>query len=287
MVKKQSKKSFVSKKLIIAIISIILIFLGLYGLIIYLAFNDTKTSGTFGDMFGGANALFSGLAFAGVIIAIILQKEELGLQRDELEQTREELRGQKEQMQEQNATMRLQRFENTFFGLLNIHQDIVNSFDWQITDQQILKGRLIFPRLYGVLDNKLKSRCRENRKDDDPKKIITVGFNKFFTSHQSLIAHYFRHLYNIVKFVDESEEKYLGGKRKKFYTNLIRAQLSNYELLLLFYNSLSEHGEKFKPLIEKYSILNNIPFDKLIKHETQLTIENQKALYSEAAFDES
>lgn len=33
-------------------------------------------AGTFGDMFGAVNALFSGLAFAGVIYALILQDNE-------------------------------------------------------------------------------------------------------------------------------------------------------------------------------------------------------------------
>lgn len=48
--------------------------------------------GQFGDMFGGLNAFFSGLAFFGVIYTIILQREELGLQRKELELTRRELK---------------------------------------------------------------------------------------------------------------------------------------------------------------------------------------------------
>jgi hypothetical protein len=56
-----------------------------------------EARGLFGDSFGAINALFSGLAFAGVIVAIMLQREELRLQRQELEQTREELRGQKEE----------------------------------------------------------------------------------------------------------------------------------------------------------------------------------------------
>jgi hypothetical protein len=42
-------------------------------------------------MFGAANALFSGLAFAGVIVAILLQRNELELQREELALTRHEL----------------------------------------------------------------------------------------------------------------------------------------------------------------------------------------------------
>lgn len=46
----------------------------------------------FGDMFGAANALFSALAFAGLIIAIYLQTQELSLQRQELKDTRNELK---------------------------------------------------------------------------------------------------------------------------------------------------------------------------------------------------
>ncbi len=42
-------------------------------------------------MFGAVNALFSGLAFAGIIYTIFLQKEELALQREELKANREEL----------------------------------------------------------------------------------------------------------------------------------------------------------------------------------------------------
>lgn len=47
--------------------------------------------GQFGDMFGAVNALFSGLALAGVVLAIILQKDELRLQRKELRDTRREM----------------------------------------------------------------------------------------------------------------------------------------------------------------------------------------------------
>ncbi len=45
---------------------------------------------SFGEMFGAVNALFSGLAFAGVICAILLQREDLALQRNELQLTREQ-----------------------------------------------------------------------------------------------------------------------------------------------------------------------------------------------------
>ena len=48
--------------------------------------------GTFGDLFGVVNALFSGLAFAGIIYTILLQRTELKLQRQELKETRLELK---------------------------------------------------------------------------------------------------------------------------------------------------------------------------------------------------
>lgn len=50
-----------------------------------------EAKGQFGDSFGMVNSLFSGLAFAGIIFTIILQRKELKLQRQELELTRQEL----------------------------------------------------------------------------------------------------------------------------------------------------------------------------------------------------
>ena len=41
--------------------------------------HSVKNPGSFGDMFGAINALFSGLAFAGIIYAILLQRKELSL----------------------------------------------------------------------------------------------------------------------------------------------------------------------------------------------------------------
>lgn len=48
-------------------------------------------AGAFGDMFGAAGALFSGLAFAAMVRTLHLQRKELELQRQELKDTRIEL----------------------------------------------------------------------------------------------------------------------------------------------------------------------------------------------------
>ncbi|MEM7246361.1 MAG: hypothetical protein AAF533_13510 [Acidobacteriota bacterium] len=63
-------------------------------------------AGTFGDMFGAVNALFSGLAFAGLIYTILLQRQELEFQRLELGATRAEFARQTEQFEQQSESMK-------------------------------------------------------------------------------------------------------------------------------------------------------------------------------------
>ena len=48
-------------------------------------------------------------------------------------------------------------------------------------------------------------------------------------------------------------------KEREYYAHLLRAQLSNYELLMLFYNGLlGENPQTIKTLIEKYAMFNNL-----------------------------
>ena len=54
--------------------------------------NDNRKA-LFGDSFGAVNALISAFAFAGLIVAFIIQRYELRLQWKELKNTRDELRG--------------------------------------------------------------------------------------------------------------------------------------------------------------------------------------------------
>lgn len=100
--------------------------------------SDSEKRGQFGDMFGAVNALFSGLAFAGLIITLILQRRELSLQRDELEQTREELKNQREEFEKENETLKYQRFENLFYNMLNLQQEIVAGLRYEYGEEQIV-----------------------------------------------------------------------------------------------------------------------------------------------------
>lgn len=225
--------------------------------------------GTFGDMFGAVNALFSGLAFAGVIYAIMLQRKELQLQRFELRLTRDELSGQKEQLRAQNETLKQQNFENTFFQLLRLHNDIVASIKLRDVALELrgavpitpvaIEGRGCFETIFSRL--KRHAVGFQNHVIGTDSERINTMYLAFYPEIEADLGHYFRSLYNIVKFVDSS-----SAENKRIYTNLVRAQLSKYELAILLYNCVSDKGsDKFLPLVKRYDLLKMVPEDDLIE----------------------
>jgi hypothetical protein len=271
-----NKKSGPSFWAFLPLVVFILGVLWLAAVIITKLYGPPNGPGIFGDMFGGVNALFSGLAFAGVIFPILLQRKELQLQREELKQTREELKGQKEQLRAQNETFQKQSFENTFFSLLGLHNDTVNRLNIRgrsADASATITGRNCFARYYEFsFRGEFGSRLAE---DPDAEHILLIdqAYQAFLLARQSELPHYFRGLYHIITFVKNSDID-----NKVLYTNTVRAQLSNYELLLLFYNYLSGLGrEKFKPLVEEFALLKNVPIDGLMER-------SHEVLYEPAAF---
>ena len=74
----------------------------------YLLLPDWQSRGQFGDVFGAVNSLFSGLAFSGLIFAILLQREDLELQRQELTLTRQELSRSASAQEQSEGSLRAQ-----------------------------------------------------------------------------------------------------------------------------------------------------------------------------------
>ena len=84
-------------------------------------------------MFGGLTSLFSGLAFAGLIYTINLQRRELQLQRKELRETRKELKraadAQKEAVDAQKdlcQTYEMSAHVQALSALLDVSKDYEN-----------------------------------------------------------------------------------------------------------------------------------------------------------------
>lgn len=187
-----------------------------------------KNRGKFGDSFGAVSALFAGLAFVILLYTMLLQKTELELQR-------EALQGQNKTLQKQNKTLQKQDFGRAFFQLLGLHNEIVNSIELvrNIDRKEVTySGRECFSRMSGELE-------REEWE----------SYEDFFDKSEFYIGRYLRHLYSVIKFVDESDIT-----EKNFYVGLIRAQLSTDELSVLSCYGLSEQGADFKNMMDRYNL---------------------------------
>jgi Putative phage abortive infection protein len=224
--------------------------------------------GDFGDQFGAVNALFSGLAFVGVIAALVYQKSELALQRQELEQTRSELRGQKEQLEAQNKTFRQQTFENTFFQLLRLHNEIVDSLAVHPSMGGVISGRDKIASLHAQLEQKVYGLGHDRKTWDVKQRLERLDgvYGRFYVEHQRELGHYLRNLLAMLEFVANS-----GVQNPRLYSNIVLAQLSTSEISLLFYTGLSELGSnKFKPLIERFSLLEGLDKEKVAPAHLEL-----------------
>lgn len=250
--------------------------------LIFLPF-DKEERGSFGDQFGAVSALFSGLAFAGLIYTIILQRHDLKLQRRdlryqkrELELTRKEMEEQTAEFEKQNVMLKIQRFESLFYNMINLQQQIVDGLRYDYYDDEKIPASI---RGGHSADRKLVKREVEGRDvfrylfldvriNTYNKNLIGYrGYLRFCgmekydgTLIPTYFDHYFRHLYKIVQFVD-SQEFSFGEKYR--YLSFLRGTLSRYELVWLYYNALHSDFYKFKRLIEKYSLLKALRSDLL------------------------
>ena len=97
--------------------------------------------GLFGDSFGTINALFSGLAFAGIIATIIMQREELKLQREELKLTRKELKKSADAQDASQKALNLQVRLMTKQAVLNAYQTSLSTHISVVNSQKNLNIR--------------------------------------------------------------------------------------------------------------------------------------------------
>lgn len=210
----------------------------------------------FGDLYGALNTLFSGFAFLGIIASIFIQAEELN-------DTRREIAKQTEQFKSQTDALNKQNFENTYFKLLSLNSEILKlvSVDYTINEFGERKrysgqGREAFKKLSDAFNTYGRVNYQY---------AIGFCFELFHRDVEDVLGHYFRAVYQCLKLIDSS---LLCHYQKKEYANMLRAQMSKYELELLFYNCISKLGcDKFRPLLEKYEFFEHLSSDFNINKE--------------------
>jgi hypothetical protein len=100
-------------------------------------FDDWAKSGTFGDTFGALNAVFSGIAIAGLIVTILLQRKELAHQRVELALQRTE-------MQETRKEFLINRTTSVVYNQLERYERAVEQFNISHNGEKYIGHEAIF-----------------------------------------------------------------------------------------------------------------------------------------------
>jgi uncharacterized membrane protein len=179
------------------------------------------------------NSIFSAMALAGVIVTISIQQEELSLQLNEQKQSRQEYI-------EQNKTLRKQRFENTFFNLLTLHNSITEKISYR-HDGIEYKGREVIRFVFDQFKGRFLNEYREaglpeitEDTIDAHRTLVGKHFFSVYLDFEEFLGHYFRNFINVIDFT-QSSELIEESERGRYYT-IIRSQLNSYEILLHFYN---------------------------------------------------
>lgn len=104
------------------------------------------------------------------------------------------------------------------------------------------------------------------------------GYKPYYSGHYFYLEKYYRHFYQMIRYINSKDN--LKYKIKYRYTNILVAQLSNYEQIILFFNSLSRIGEVWEmcseidkslknysdfdfKFITKFDLIKNIPNDNI------------------------
>lgn len=216
--------------------------------------DNAQAHGAWGDFIGGTlNPILTFLTFTGVLLSIFLQRIELGLSRTELERSANAL-------EKQIASIEKQNFEAAFFQMLNTFNAIVGSIDLHNKDGgQQRRGRDCFQIFYTRLNKIYRENKAKGNGRHAPEAVLRLSYFIFWKEHQLELGHYFRFLFNVFKFVDENPAS------EDYHAKLLRAQLSDQELLLLFYNCQTEQGKKFRGYASKYKIFDNLPTVRLLE----------------------
>ncbi|WP_121667467.1 hypothetical protein [Mesonia aquimarina] len=212
-----SKKENHLKNFTLIAILLIIISIG-YPFGVNYFFSDWTKSGTFGDTYGALNALFSGLALAGVIVTILIQKQELQNQRVELELQRNE-------MKETRKEFLMNRTTSLVYNQLNRFEKYIENFNFD-TNMEKLKG----DEAITFLDKNLYEVYQGIDKSDEQfkkeKKTAIIKLLKLYNPNESNITEFAQNIYNTVEvlqrliFKSNLEIEELNDLKNLFFVNI-------------------------------------------------------------------
>lgn len=160
------------------------------------------------------------------------------------------------------------------FQLLRTLIDITNAIDLvEKGSGTETRGKDVFPVFLRRIKNEFEHPAQPSAAED----VRAIdAYEIFYSKHNTELGHYFRFIYNILKYIDTS-----GIDNKTFYSNLLRAQLFDAEVAILYFNSVAKFGvQKMKPLVERYAMLKTL--------DEKIAITNSlRSRYAQSAFGNS
>lgn len=242
---------------------------------------DTKLASDFGSFFGG----FVGTIFAilsMVLIVYTIVKQNVENRKTSLKDNFFKMIDYHNQNVSQIAVPNLDtekdNFEGgrrafvvykiQFKGLLSLINEIDRKKKIGLKDTEIIDIAFIifFYGLQGSWKDFISDKLKRYDKSEIIikeiiKKIEMKPNIKMGRTNQTNLSTYFRNMYNAIKLIDNSD--LMSDGEKKELIKIYRAQLSNPELYIIFFNIISRFGKKWieRRYIEKYEFLKNIPKD--------------------------
>ncbi|TKF71520.1 hypothetical protein FCV59_16905 [Vibrio sp. F13] len=209
--------------------------------------------------------------------ALEVGNEELKLSRIEFSKSVEALESQVDQFN-------FQRFENTFFNMLTLQNEILNTVVFNSTSISPLKNpknessisRSAFSSILGWIDGEDES---------EEEQFATLrNYDLFQVKANQVVGHYYRNLYQIIKFIDDSG---LCDDDKEKYARILRAQLSSDEIAVLFFNCLSPKVDsgQFKSFVITYKMLEHLTVEPFF-HVGFARISTQSVYVPESFFEQ-
>jgi hypothetical protein len=228
--------------------------------------NITTYSEFIAGLIGGVWSLAGVLLFYSSLSS---QKADLEAQKDLLVKQIDEVVAQTKEFRIQNEMAKDQKNEETFFQLLRFHNEIITSIELEQADMDFATGQNevktivgrkafveyydIFKRFFGEASENIRGDSQENLA-----KLFDTCYNTFYLEYQADLGHYFRNLYNLLRYI-----KGVKKETQPFFLSLLIAQLSNYELTMLFFHCLRSTNGDFKDLVEEFEVLAQVPKDEV------------------------
>ncbi|OEE17113.1 putative phage abortive infection protein, partial [Aliivibrio fischeri] len=129
-------------------------------------------------------------------------------------------------------------------------RDVINASE---NKNEFLKSMQIRSKVkFNEIFNLKSTLIMERATSEDRIKNLKEIYTEFYHAYGYIVGPYFRNMYYILEHAERASESVR-------YSKILRAQLSRYELTLIYYNLMSKYtSNDFNLLLNKYNMLNGI-----------------------------